>query len=136
VWKDVEGLSLREQEGRIMIGTRRSVVLAVFAAVFSVCASAEDVKGILVDVACSAKIIKEGQAAAKAHTRECALKEQCVKSGYGVYTAEGKYIVLDATGNEMAVAALKASKKTDNLMVKVSGKLTGELIEVKKLKIL
>jgi len=119
-----------------MTGIRRFVVLAVFAALFAAGALAEDVKGILVEVACSAKIIKEGQAAAKAHTRECALMEQSVKSGYGVYTAEGKYIVFDATGNEMAVAALKKSKKTDNLMVKVSGKLTGELIEVKKLKIL
>ncbi len=99
-------------------------------------ASAADLKGVLIDVACSAKAIKEGQAAVTAHTRECALKEPCVKSGYGVYTQDGKFIVLDAAGNQMAQKALDASKKKDNLTVKVNGKQTGELIEVKSLKII
>ena len=62
--------------------------------------------------------------------------EACAKSGYGVYMEDGKFFVLDAAGNQMAQKALEASKKQDNLTVKVIGKQIGELIEVKSLKIL
>ena len=114
----------------------RLAAAVALAAAFALSAYAADLKGILIDVACSTKILKEGQAAAKAHTRECALMEPCVKSGYGVYTEDGKFVVFDATGNELAKKALEASKKKDDLRVKVSGKQTGELIEVKNLKLL
>ena len=51
-------------------------------------------------------------------------------------TQDGKLLVFDAAGNQLAQKALEASKKQDGLAVKVSGKQTGELIEVKNLKIL
>jgi hypothetical protein len=60
----------------------------------------------------------------------------CVKSGYGVYTAEGKYITFDADGNKKAEEALRASKKRDNLRVRVTGELSGETITVASLKLL
>ena len=91
------------------MGRLRTV--CVLAVVFGMGAYAADLKGTLIDVACSAKIIKEGQAAAKAHTRECALMEACVKSGYGLFTQDGKLLVFDAAGNQLAQKALEASKK-------------------------
>ncbi len=114
----------------------RITTVAALAVIFALGASAADLKGILIDVACSTNAIKAGQAVVTAHTRECALKEPCVKSGYGVYTQDGKFLVLDAAGNQMAQTALEASKKKDNLTVRVNGKQTGELIEVKSLKII
>ena len=119
-----------------MTGLGRITTVAALVVVLALGASAADLKGILIDVACSANAIKGGQALVTAHTRECALKEPCLKSGYGVYTQDGKFLVLDAAGNQMAQTALEASKKKDNLTVKINGKQTGELIEVKSLKII
>ena len=56
---------------------------------------------------------------ADAHTRDCAL--MCEKSGYGIVTADKKFLKFDADGNAKILAALKASDKTDHLRVNVSG---------------
>lgn len=66
-----------------------------------------------------------------AHTRDCAL--QCAKNGYGVFTADGKYLKLDAAGSEKALAALKASSQADHLRVNVTGTLAGDTITVESL---
>ena len=50
--------------------------------------AAEKVEGYLVDKACSAKVVKGGVDAAKAHTKDCALMPNCKESGYGVVTAD------------------------------------------------
>ena len=95
------------------------------------------VNGILVDRACGAKIAASNdQKAAAGHTRECALMPPCVASGYGVLTADGKYITLDDAGNQKAQTALKASKKTDNMKVQVTGDQSGDSIKVASIKLL
>jgi hypothetical protein len=96
---------------------------------------AAEVQGILMDRQCSMKALKEGQNAAVMHTRECNLMPESAKSGYGVFTADNKFICLDAAGNKRAAAALQATKKKDNLKVKVSGDVNGETIAVKSLKL-
>jgi hypothetical protein len=96
---------------------------------------AAEVDGILMDKMCSMKAAKEGQKAAVMHTRECAMMPPCEKSGYGVFTADNKFIALDAAGNTQAAAALKASSKKDNLKVKVTGELSGDTIAVTSLKL-
>lgn len=78
----------------------------------------------LVDVNCSAKVAANPDA----HTRSCAL--ECAKSGYGVFTAEGKYLKLDAEGSKKALALLKASSQKDHLRVNLTGSLAGETIAV------
>ena len=92
-----------------MTGLGRITTVAALAVVVALGACAADLQGILIDVACSGNAIKGGQTLVTAHTRECALKEPCVKSGYGVYTQDGKFLVLDAAGNQMAQKALEAS---------------------------
>jgi hypothetical protein len=99
-------------------------------------ASAAEFEGILIDKMCSMKAEKEGQSAAAMHTRDCALMEACQQSGYGVFTADGKFLPLDEAGNAKAVSALKASKKKDNLRVKVTGELQDGAIKVSALKLL
>ena len=100
-------------------------------------APAAEVEGFLIDKMCSMKVVKEGQTAAAWHnTKDCALMPDCGKSGYGVYTADGKFLTFDSAGNEKAEKALKASKKKDNLKVKVSGDVNGDTLQVASLKLL
>jgi len=82
---------------------------------------------------CSMKAVKDGQKAATMHTRQCAMMPDCEKSGYGVFTADNKYLVFGSSGSEQAAAALKSSKKKDNMKVKVSGEVTGDTIKVANL---
>jgi hypothetical protein len=77
--------------------------------------SATEVEGILMDKMCSMKAAKEGQ---NVHTHPCAMMPNCEKTGYGVFSADNKFLVFDAAGNEQASTALKASKKKDDLKVK------------------
>ena len=82
----------------------------------------------VVDVACSKR------AAADAHTRECAIG--CEESGFGILTADQKFLKFDANGNAKVLAALKASDKKDHLRVDVSGDVQGDTIKVTSVKLL
>jgi hypothetical protein len=99
-----------------------------------VLAEQKTLTGYLVDKACSADYIKKGFASAKAHDTGCALMDDCLKSGYGVLTADGRYVTFDAPGNQRAAAALKASRKQTDLQVTVTGDVTGGSIKVATLK--
>jgi hypothetical protein len=103
---------------------------------FACIAPAADVEGVLMDKACSAKAVKEGQKAATMHTRECALMPPCKASGYGVFTSDNRYLTFDSAGNEKAVAALEKTDKKDNLKVEVSGEIDGDTIKVESLRLL
>ena len=98
-------------------------------------ASAAQVEGVLMDKMCSLSAVKEGQKFAMSHDTKCALSPDCAKSGYGVFTSDGKFMTFDAAGNAKAAAALKATKKADNLMVTVDGDVTGSTINVASLKL-
>ncbi len=91
-------------------------------------AGAEEWKGVaVVDSNCLAKV----KANPDAHTTACAL--QCAKGGYGLLATDGSFLKFDAAGNEKAVAALKATKKTDHLRATVSGERSGDTIKVSAL---
>ena len=98
-------------------------------------AAAAEISGILMDRMCAPTAIKGGQDVAVKHARTCNLTANCSKSGYGVFTTDNKYIALDEAGNAMALKALKASTKKDDLKVTVTGKLAGETIQVSNLKL-
>jgi len=96
-----------------------------------VVAAVENYKDVpVVDVNCSKKVA----ATADAHTRDCAL--MCEKSGFGIVTADKKFLKFDADGNAKILAALKASDKTDHLRVNVSGDVQGDTIKVTSVKLL
>jgi hypothetical protein len=115
-------------------------VLAGMAAV----ASGAEVKGVLMDKACSGKAevrvlstgIEGGMIVAEAHTRECALMPACQKSGYGIFTYDQKFLAFDPAGSRKALEAIKASKKLDDLEVVVTGEIKGDTIKVESLKLL
>jgi hypothetical protein len=78
--------------------------------------------GVLLDVMCSKGATQES--AAK-HTRDCALMEHCVTSGYGV-VIDGKFHKFDAEGNKQAEAIFRSTKKTSNITALVEGTLQHE----------
>ena len=103
------------------------------------------VPGVLMDRECSAKAevrvvpgarLEGGILVAYAHTRQCALMSSCQKSGYGVFTYDNRFLSFDAAGSQKALAALKASKKEDDLKVEVTGEIQGDTIKVASLKLL
>lgn len=113
------------------------VTAALFLMALAMPVQAADVQGILLDRACSPKIVQDGdQKAAQAHTRMCGLMPDCVKAGYGVLTADGKFITFDAAGNSKAEAALKASDKKDDIRVSVTGDQSGDMMKVSAIRIL
>jgi hypothetical protein len=67
------------------------------------------------------------------HPRSCAI--QCAKGGYGVITADGKFLKFDEAGNKKVLEALKKSDKKDHLRATVEGTLNGDVITVASLSI-
>ncbi len=97
--------------------------------------AAETVDGYLIDKMCSAMVVKKGIAGAKMHTKDCALMPNCKASGYGVVTADGKYLKFDKGGDEQALKLLEGTDKKDNIKVNVNGKVDGNSITVKSVKL-
>lgn len=81
----------------------------------------------LIDHMCLEKV----KATPDKHPVSCLLK--CAGSGYGILTADGKWLALDKAGNDKALAALKATSKKDHIRVDVTGEQKGETIEVSSL---
>ena len=94
--------------------------------VFSLAYANEKVKltGYVVDVRCATEHAKgkpeDAMKFAATHTRECALKEVCVRSGYGIF-AEGQWFPFDAKGNELAKDLIEKTQKKDHIKMTVEG---------------
>ncbi len=82
----------------------------------------------LIDNSCATKV----KANPDAHTRECML--QCQRAGYGIVTADGNYLKLDANGNAQALTLLKSAKQNDHIRVTVTGVQQGDTIKVESIK--
>lgn len=127
------------------MSVRLSLCAPALLASFAAVASAAQIQGILIDQLCSSKAevrivsgprLVGGMIVAEAETRECALKPACQRSGYGVFTYDNKFLKFDPAGNRKALAALKASKKEDDLKVEVTGEIQGDMIKVASLKLM
>jgi hypothetical protein len=59
----------------------------------------------------------------------------CQKRGYGVFTADGKFLAFDDAGNAKALETLQASKQKDNLRVSVTDEVVRDTIKVSMLKL-
>ncbi len=97
--------------------------------------AAETIDGILVDKTCAAGIEKRGYAAAERHTRKCALMDKCQASGFGVVTEDGKFLKFDAAGDKKALAALQETEEEEGIVVLIEGKIEGDTVAVKSLRI-
>jgi len=108
-------------------------------------AAAAQVEGILMDANNSASaevriepggLLAGGMIVAEAYARETALKPENQKAGYGIYTSENKFLAFDDAGNRKALAALKATRKEDDLRVQVTGEVKDNTIKVTAIRIL
>jgi hypothetical protein len=111
-----------------------SLLLAGLVVLGTAQSSSVSLTGPIVDKACSARFTKasDPQTASAAHTRKCALMENCSKSGYGVF-ADGKYYEFDEKGNELAKTKIEASKKDSGAKYKVEGSVDGSKLMVKSI---
>ena len=108
---------------------KRIIVVLVILVAVSLAATASEWQGHLMDSMCAAKMKDK----AATHKAKCALS--CAKTGFGIVTAEGKFVKFDETGNGKAQEALKATAKEQDLMVKVTGTVDGDVIKVESLTI-
>lgn len=107
---------------------KKPIFLTVIALlfVFSLAYANEKVKltGYVVDVKCAAEHAKgkheDAVKFAAKHTKECALKEECVRSGYGIF-ADGHWFPFDAKGNELAKTLIEKTQKKDHIKMTVEG---------------
>ncbi len=90
------------------------------------------IKGHLIDVACGTEKDANSKTAAK-HDKPCLEMDDCVKSGYGVMTADNKFFKFDAAGNKNVRATIKATDKKADWRVTVVGDVKGDLITVQTL---
>ena len=90
------------------------------------------IAGVLMDKACSAE--NKTMAQALKHGKDCAQMEDCVKSGYGVITADGKFLTFDAAGNQQVAAFLKQYKGSAGIKIKVEGTVEGSTVKVTAIK--
>jgi hypothetical protein len=103
---------------------KRFLGIASGLAFLSVAALAETWSGTVVDTMCKGKDVAN-------HTRQCALG--CAKGGFGLVTADGKFVKFDEEGNAKALAALKASDKEKDLRAKVTGTMEDGVIKVESI---
>ncbi|MCS7014158.1 MAG: hypothetical protein RMI34_12700 [Chloroherpetonaceae bacterium] len=90
-------------------------------------AKPQTIVGYLTDIRCGESFESDKMAAG--HTKECCLMPDCAASGYGLYTKK-KLIKFDAAGSEKAKAYLQATKRENNLKVKVKGEMKGDVFAV------
>lgn len=106
------------------------LAVAVVLVAFTLPLHAEAWKGLpLMDGHCITKVADK----ADEHPRSCAI--QCAKGGYGIITADGKFLKFDEAGNKKALEALEESDKKDHLRATVEGTLNGDIITVSSISI-
>jgi hypothetical protein len=119
---------------------KKPIFLTVIALlfVFSLAYANQKVRltGYVVDVKCAAEHAKgkpeEVMKFAAEHTKACALMEECVRSGYGIF-ADGHWFPFDAKGNELAKTLFEKTQKKDHIKATVEGTKHEGKIFVQKL---
>jgi len=109
-----------------MEGMKAVFVSLAFWTALANAAGAESFSGTVVDVMCRGKDLA-------GHTRECALS--CAKTGFGLVTADGRFLKFDETGNARALSALKKATQEKDLKARVTGAVEGDVIKVESIEI-
>lgn len=91
--------------------------------------------GYLVDAACAGDMVGKADVMkrAAAHTKECALRESCAPSGYGIFE-KGKWYKFDHTGDGIAKEFLDKTDLEKEILVDVKGELLGDTLTVATIK--
>ena len=94
------------------------------------------VRGYLVDMLCVRQRKSEGVKLGQEHTRMCLRMPNCIKSGYAVMTLDYQILKFDQKGTEKAIKLLDKTDQQQGFVVQVSGKITGDEIQVSKIELL
>ena len=94
------------------------------------------VRGYLVDMYCVRERKAEGVNLGKQHTRLCLQMPPCVKSGYAVMTSDNQVLKFDDKGTQKAMKLVEKSNQEKGYVVQVSGKISGNEIQVSKIELL
>ena len=92
--------------------------------------------GYVVDAMCAKGMMKNSETTMKkaaAHSKACALEEDCAASGYGLIS-DGKWYKFDEKGDKEAKAWVENTKLEKGLMVEVNGKIGDEQFAVASIK--
>src|SRR5262245_5195099 len=87
--------------------------------------------GHLVDQMCGGEVKDSAKAAE--HSKECALMDHCLASGFGIF-ADGKYVKFDGEGSKKAKELVEKTKKDKNITIVAEGTLDGDTLTVASLK--
>jgi hypothetical protein len=104
------------------------IVVGLTTAVAAQSAS-QKIAGHLVDGVCADNHHNEPGYGAN-HEKSCSLMEGCMKTGYAVITEDRRVFKFDKSGNERALALIKATDRNKDWKVVVSGKVEGQTIAV------
>lgn len=98
-------------------------------------AKAVTLQGYVVDAMCAKGMAGKENTMAKAaaHTRACALEENCKASGFGLFS-DGKWYKFDKAGDEKALAWMESTELEKGLLADVTGAMSGSLLAVSTLK--
>ena len=91
----------------------------------------KEVKGVLIDNTCGAKMDSEEKAVG--HPKTCAMKEGCAKSGYGIVMGK-KLVKFDEAGNAKAKEYLAVEENATKVVVVGTLSEDGKTIAVKEIK--
>lgn len=101
---------------------------------FALAASPTSWTGYVIDRLCAATQRNSSNPLnfAKGHGKDCALMPACKKAGFTLLS-DGKWLDLDAKGDQMVLNLLNVSKQDGGLHVRVDGQLKGNIIQVSKI---
>jgi hypothetical protein len=123
---------LQEETMRVL-AFAAGVVLTVAGLTVGGAAQSKELKGTLMDIACSSHHATEAGYTEK-HDKKCLLLTACVKSGYSLVTADKKVLNFDAKGNEMTLDFIKKTDHDADWKVTVNGTVSGDTIAVTNIK--
>src|SRR3954469_12091961 len=94
------------------------------------------VRGYLVDMFCVRERKSEGIKLGQDHTRMCLHMPNCIKSGYAVMTLDNQVLKFDDKGTQKTIKLLDKTAQEQGFVVQVSGKISGDEIQVSKIEFL
>ncbi|HLJ87358.1 MAG TPA: hypothetical protein VKZ53_11085 [Candidatus Angelobacter sp.] len=113
----------------------KKLALILFAAIALNALAAESaVKGFLVDASCNAEEGQEPNFGAR-HTKSCLKMDECIRSGYGVFTADKKFIKFTKEGDEQVKKFIGTLSKDSDIRVTVTGEVSGDRMTVSKIEL-
>ena len=69
------------------------------------------------------------------HTRQCALRAECLITGYGIALADGSFVQFDGDSNKKAIRLLKTATKNVDLRAVAEGRRVGTLFHLTSLRL-